>query len=84
LGEVTVTSKGQITIPADIRRRLSIVEGTKLMVIQERGAVKIIPIVELSKLAGVDKELFIGRDVGKELEEERREDFLAEERRLRN
>jgi AbrB family looped-hinge helix DNA binding protein len=84
LGEVTVTSKGQITIPADIRRRLSIVEGTKLMVIQEGGAVKIIPIVELSKLAGVDKELFIGRDVGKELEEERREDFLAEERRLRN
>lgn len=84
MGEVTVTSKGQITIPADIRRRLSIVEGTKLMVIQEGGAVKIIPIVELSKLAGVDKELFIGRDVGKELEEERREDFLAEERRLRN
>lgn len=84
MGEVTVTSKGQITIPADIRRRLSIVKGTKLMVIQEGGAVKIIPIVELSKLAGVDKELFKGRDVGKELEEERREDFLAEERRLRN
>ncbi|MGB9727935.1 MAG: AbrB/MazE/SpoVT family DNA-binding domain-containing protein [Nitrososphaeria archaeon] len=33
--KVTVTSKGQITIPSKIRKTLNIVKGTNLIVVQE-------------------------------------------------
>lgn len=34
-----VTSKGQITIPIDIRRRLGVKEGDKILFIEERGKI---------------------------------------------
>ena len=34
-----VTSKGQITIPIDIRRRLGVKEGDKILFIEEQGKV---------------------------------------------
>ena len=34
-----VTSKGQITIPIDIRRKLGVKEGDKILFIEERGRV---------------------------------------------
>lgn len=34
-----VTSKGQITIPVDIRRKLGIKEGDKILFIEEQGRV---------------------------------------------
>ena len=70
---ITVTTKGQITIPADLRRELQISEGTKLIVTREGEALKIIPVPKLSQLAGVDKEIFKGRKPSKELEEMRKE-----------
>ena len=70
---ITVTTKGQITIPADLRRELQISEGTKLIVTREGEALKIIPVPKLSQLAGVDKDIFKGRKPSKELEEMRNE-----------
>jgi len=70
---ITVTTKGQITIPANLRRELQISEGTKLIVTREGEALKIIPVPKLSQLAGVDKEIFKGRKPSKELEEMRKE-----------
>lgn len=70
---ITVTTKGQITIPASLRRELQISEGTKLIVTREGEALKIIPVPKLSQLAGVDKEIFKGRKPSKELEEMRKE-----------
>jgi len=70
---ITVTTKGQITIPADLRRELQISEGTKLIVTREGEALKIIPVPKLSQLAGVDKEIFKGRKPSKELEKMRKE-----------
>ena len=35
--EVTVTSKGQITIPAELRRKFRIEEGSKVEVLEEEG-----------------------------------------------
>jgi len=70
---ITVTTKGQITIPADLRRELQISEGTKLIVTREGEALKIIPVPKLSQLAGVDKEIFKGRKPSKELEKMREE-----------
>lgn len=34
-----ITSKGQITIPIDIRRRLGVKEGDKVLFIEEQGKV---------------------------------------------
>ena len=41
----TVTSKGQVTIPVEARRRLRILPGTKLeFVIREDGRLEVIPL----------------------------------------
>jgi antitoxin PrlF len=41
----TVTSKGQVTIPVEARRRLRIVPGTKLeFVIRDDGRLEVIPL----------------------------------------
>ncbi|MBQ3405254.1 MAG: AbrB/MazE/SpoVT family DNA-binding domain-containing protein [Oscillospiraceae bacterium] len=34
-----VTSKGQITIPIDIRRKLGVKEGDKVLFLEERGRI---------------------------------------------
>jgi len=70
---ITVTTKGQITIPANLRRELQISEGTKLIVTREGEALKIIPVPKLSQLAGVDRKIFKGRKPSKELEKMRKE-----------
>ena len=38
--EVTVTRKGQITIPADLRRKFKIEEGSKVKVTEEEGKIE--------------------------------------------
>jgi AbrB family looped-hinge helix DNA binding protein len=70
---VTVTAKGQITIPANLRRKLEIAEGEQLMIVCEGEILKIIPIPRLSKLAGADKEIFRGRKPSEEIEKTRKE-----------
>ncbi|HYK89034.1 MAG TPA: AbrB/MazE/SpoVT family DNA-binding domain-containing protein [Acidobacteriota bacterium] len=41
----TVTSKGQVTIPVEARRRLRIVPGTKLeFIVRDDGRLEVIPI----------------------------------------
>ena len=70
---VTVTSKGQITIPSRLRRELKITEGEKLLVMREGDAIKMIPVPKLSRMAGIDKELFKGRKTSREIEEMREE-----------
>lgn len=37
-----VTSKGQITIPIDIRRKLGVKEGDKILFVEERGRIFIL------------------------------------------
>jgi len=70
---VTVSSKGQVTLPSKLRKRLKISKGEKLLVVNEDGAIKLVPVPKLSKLAGVDKELFANRKPSEELKVMRRE-----------
>jgi AbrB family looped-hinge helix DNA binding protein len=79
---VTVTSKGQVTLPAKLRKRLKIEVGEKLIVIQEKNAVKLVPVPKLSRLAGIDEELFKGRKPSKELEAMRKEWTQEFEKRI--
>jgi len=70
---VTVTSKGQVTIPSKLRRDLRISEGEKLLIVREDDTIKLIPIPKLSKLAGIDKEIFKDRKPSAEIEATRKE-----------
>jgi len=83
MAEVTITSKGQITIPSKLRKKLKIDKGEKLLIIEEDDAIRIIPIPKLSKLAGVDMEVFKGRKPSKEIEETRKEWDKEFEERLK-
>jgi AbrB family looped-hinge helix DNA binding protein len=54
--ESTVTSKGQITIPKDLRRRYELEEGaTVLLIPSEEGIVLKHRVVELKSIRGVMK-----------------------------
>ena len=70
---VTVTSKGQVTIPSRLRRELRILQGEKLLIVREGNAIKIIPVPKLSKLAGVDEEMFRDRKPSEEIGTMRKE-----------
>ena len=70
---VTVTSKGQITLPTKIRKQLKIVKGEKFLVVSEDNTIRLIPVPQLSKLAGIDKELFANRKPSEELKTTRKE-----------
>lgn len=80
---VTVTSKGQVTIPSRLRRELRIVKGEKLLIVREGNAIKMIPVPKLSNLAGVDKEVFKGRKPSEEIETMRKEWTREFEKRIR-
>jgi AbrB family looped-hinge helix DNA binding protein len=79
---VTVTSKGQVTIPSKLRKELRIVEGEKLLIIREGNAIKIIPVPKLSELAGVDEEVFRGRKPSGEIDAMRKEWTKEFEKRI--
>ncbi|HIE23130.1 MAG TPA: AbrB/MazE/SpoVT family DNA-binding domain-containing protein [Candidatus Korarchaeota archaeon] len=70
---VTVTSKGQITIPSKLRKELKIVKGDKLLIMREGNAIKLVKVPKLSEMAGIDREVFAKRKPSKEIEEIRRE-----------
>lgn len=80
---VTVSIKGQVTIPSSLRKELEIEKGAKLIIVKEGKAIKMIPIPKLSNLAGVDKELFKGRKPSDEIETERAKWDREFEKRLR-
>jgi len=79
---VTVTSKGQVTIPSKLRRELKMVTGEKLLIIREGNAIKIVPLLKLSNLAGVDKEVFKDRKPYGEIEGTREEWTKEFEKRI--
>jgi AbrB family looped-hinge helix DNA binding protein len=81
---VTVSSKGQVTLPSKLRRHLKITKGEKLLIVTEDDIIKLVPIPKLSKLAGVDQELFANRKPSEELEGMRKEWTKEFEKRIEN
>ena len=71
--EVQVTSKGQITIPSELRRKYNIEEGGRVQVVEEDGKIVVKKAVSFYDLAGSA----VGEATVKELKEvldEMRED----------
>lgn len=53
----TVTSKSMVNIPAKIRKKYSIKEGTKILFVEnENGGIELIPVPPLSELFGAGRE----------------------------
>ena len=50
--EVSVTRKGQITIPVELRRKFGIDEGSKVEVMEEEGIIVIRKLQSIFDLAG--------------------------------
>jgi len=70
---MTVTSKGQVTLPAKIRKRMGITRGTRLKVEIEGNTLKITAIPRLSELAGIDESLMKGKLLSRDVEKLRKE-----------
>ncbi len=52
----TVTKLGTITIPVPLRRKYGISKGSKLKIIDTDDGIKLIPIITIKNMFGVDKE----------------------------
>jgi AbrB family looped-hinge helix DNA binding protein len=50
--EVSVTRKGQITIPVELRRKFGIEEGSRVEVLEEGGVIVIRKVLSIFDLAG--------------------------------
>ena len=76
--ETAITIKGQVVIPAKIRRRLGITKGTKFYVEDREGEIILRPLNKeyFQKMSGILK----GGGLVKALEETRAEDLKREER----
>jgi AbrB family looped-hinge helix DNA binding protein len=69
---ITLSTKGQIIIPARIRKKYGMKKGEKLLITDENNYIKIIPKTRLADLVGsVKLDMII---VKKQLEEMRKED----------
>ena len=50
--EVSVTRKGQITIPKELRKKFGIEEGSKVEIVEEQGTIVIKKLPSIFDLAG--------------------------------
>lgn len=71
---VKVTRKGQTTIPAEVREKLAILEGDKLLVeATEHGQVVFTPIRKLEDCAGIYSKYAKPEDMKKHIDKLREE-----------
>ena len=83
--ETRATEKGQIVIPAALRKKFGIKKGTRIQVYEQDDHIVLSPLspeiirARLNKLQGIVKG---GSSLTKELEEERARDREKEERKI--
>jgi AbrB family looped-hinge helix DNA binding protein len=72
---VIMSTKGQVIIPASIRKKYGLKKGVKLIIEDEDSYIKIIPkTTDLTKLCGILKGHLDSSSVRKQIEEMRKED----------
>ncbi|MEM2597869.1 MAG: AbrB/MazE/SpoVT family DNA-binding domain-containing protein [Thermofilum sp.] len=68
----TVTEKGTVTIPAEIRRKYGLRKGSRVKFVETEEGVLLVPIISLRNLFGVDRDKReLVHQMLKELQEER-------------
>jgi AbrB family looped-hinge helix DNA binding protein len=53
MNTVTVSPKFQVVIPLDVRRRMKLEPGTKLMVVEVAGGLRLMPLKTPAELRGI-------------------------------
>jgi len=71
--EVTVTRKGQITIPVELRRKYDIKEGSLILIEDTGEGILLKPIPRFEDLAGVDKGKYNVKELKEMLDKVREE-----------
>ena len=73
--EVTITNRGMITIPAAFRKIFDLKDGDKVLIIEDEGTLKIIPIKDPKslRLTSYDTE-----EMQKEMDKSRKEELERE------
>ncbi|HEX9915777.1 MAG TPA: AbrB/MazE/SpoVT family DNA-binding domain-containing protein [Candidatus Bathyarchaeia archaeon] len=72
--EVQVTSKGQITIPVELRRKHNIEEGGRVQVVEEEGKIVVKRAPSFYDLAGIDAGIATVEEIKQMLDRMREED----------
>ena len=70
--ETTVTRKGQVTIPADLRKKYRIREGMKVDITEGEQGLLLKPIPHMNDWAGADKGKYTYKEMVDRLERLRR------------
>ncbi len=78
--KVRISGKGQVVIPAQIRRKLNLKQGEMVFVEEDKGVIKIKPKTKLRSLRGTWPELDI-ETITKEIIEDRERDAEIEKER---
>lgn len=64
MNTVTVSPKFQVVIPLEVRRRLKLEPGAKLMVVEFNGGLRLMPLKAPSELRGIARG--VGADIARE------------------
>ena len=72
--EVSVTPKGQVTIPVELRRKYRIQPGSKVEITEEEGKITIKKITNILDLAGAGSHIATPEELKEELDEMRKQD----------
>jgi len=76
----TITEKGTVTIPSEIRKRYSLKKGSRVEFVETDEGVLIVPVIPLEDLFGADKDQKeIVYKMIRALQEERRGEASEEE-----
>ncbi len=73
----TVSTKGQIIIPARLRKKFGLQKGRKVIFMEEEGYIKMVPPADLRSLCGSWPDLDVDK-ITKEIIEEREDDLERE------
>lgn len=73
--EVTITNRGMITIPASFRKYFNLKDGDKVLIIEDEGTLKIIPIKDAESLRSNSYDT---EEMKKEMNKARKEELERE------
>ncbi len=73
--EVTITNRGMITIPAAFRKIFNLKDGDKVLIIEDEGTLKIIPIKDPKTLRSNS---YSTEEMKKEMNKSRKEELERE------
>jgi AbrB family looped-hinge helix DNA binding protein len=75
----TITAKGTVTIPAEIRRKYKLKKGSRVKFVETEEGILLVPIVPLEELFGIDKDAKeMVFEMVRELQEERKREASEE------